>query len=53
MSDDSWYLGLALSFEIMAKALTVYEIWQFKVFQNGEIHVLKIGAILDQASNSR
>ena len=30
--DDSWYLGLALSFGIRSKALTVEEIWQFKVF---------------------
>ena len=30
--DDSWYLGLALSFGIMSKALTVEGIWQFKGF---------------------
>ena len=32
MPDDSWYLGLALSFGIRSKALTVEEICQFKVF---------------------
>ena len=26
----SWYLGLALNFRIRSKALTVWEIWQFK-----------------------
>ena len=31
--DDSWYWGLALSFGIRSKALTVEEISQFKVFQ--------------------
>ena len=33
LPDDSWYSGLALSFGIRSKALTVKEIWQFKVFQ--------------------
>ena len=32
MSADSWYLSLALSFEIRTEALTVKEIWQFKDF---------------------
>ena len=33
MSDDDWYVGLTLSFQIRSKDLTAYEIWQFKIVQ--------------------
>ena len=33
LPDDSWYSGLALSFGIRSKSLTVEEKWPFKVFQ--------------------
>ena len=33
IADDSWYSGLALSFGIRSKALTVQEWWQFKVLR--------------------
>ena len=34
MSADSWYSGQALSVGIRSKALTAYELWQFKVLQH-------------------
>ena len=37
VSDDSWYFGLALSFGVMSKALTIEKIWVLNriAFKNG------------------
>ena len=45
IKDDSWYWGLALSFEIRSKALTVEEVWLLKFFKRKSIWKLSDNCI--------